>query len=422
VRELDDLVEALATQLARPVAIDDLQYRLAAYSSHGDSDPVRTQAILHRRVNSEAAKRWVAALNLPNVTGCLRTPAVPSLEMKPRVCAPVRCQGLLLGYLWVIDDGEAMTQADLDLTARYAAEAGTLVYRERLLEDRGREREHELTDRLLGPGPAQRAEAAATLVAEGLFTATSRIGVLRLLPLTAADATARDELAVVLASAVSRLRRSLGPREAIGRPGAEDAAVVVALNGDATAELRRISALALACGRAALDESGARSLVIGVGSPVAALEQAAQADRQAGRAAQFARRRGMADRIVWWDLMGAYRMVTTAIEAVEEPRSLVAPELLALLEDPDAALLVETLERYLDLAGDAAATAAELFVHRTTLYQRLKRVERITGMSLRRGDDRLTLLLGLRVLRLTGGADALPAQPASAHPTGALDA
>lgn len=421
-RELDDLVEALATRLARPVAIDDLQYRLAAYSSHGDTDPVRTEAILHRKVNSEAAKRWVAALNLPNVTGCLRTPAVPALKMKPRVCAPVRCQGLLLGYLWVIDEGEAMTQDDLDLTARYAADAGTLIYRERLLDEREREREHELTGQLLGPDPARRAEAAAAIGAEGLFAATSRIGVLRLLPLPAPDAIAREDLSVVLTSAVSRLRRGLGPREAIGRAHADDATVVVALGGDATAELRRISALALACGRAALDESGARGIVVGVGSPVAALVEVAAGDRQAAHAARFARGRGLADQVVWWDLMGSYRLVATALAGVETPESLIAPELTALLEDAEAEILVETLERYLDLAGDAAATAAELFVHRTTLYQRLKRVERITGMSLRRGDDRMTLALGLRVLRLTGGAAGLPAEPGSAHPTGVLDA
>ena len=62
--------------------------------------------------------------------------------------------------------------------------------------------------------------------------------------------------------------------------------------------------------------------------------------------------------------------------------------------------LVETLEAYLDRAGDARAAAAALFIHRTTLYHRLRRIERIAGVDLRDGDDRLLLHMALRIRRL----------------------
>jgi DNA-binding PucR family transcriptional regulator len=61
---------------------------------------------------------------------------------------------------------------------------------------------------------------------------------------------------------------------------------------------------------------------------------------------------------------------------------------------------VETLEAYLDRAGDAQAAAAALFVHRTTLYHRLRRIERIAGVDLRDGDDRLLLHMALRLRAL----------------------
>ena len=61
-----------------------------------------------------------------------------------------------------------------------------------------------------------------------------------------------------------------------------------------------------------------------------------------------------------------------------------------------------TLEAYLDLAGDARATAEALSLHRATMYYRLNRIEEITGARLKTGDDRLALHLGLRLARLSG--------------------
>ena len=53
--------------------------------------------------------------------------------------------------------------------------------------------------------------------------------------------------------------------------------------------------------------------------------------------------------------------------------------LVAMLRDPAHAPLVDTLEAYLDRAGDAKATAEALSLHRATLYYRLNRIEEITG-------------------------------------------
>jgi DNA-binding PucR family transcriptional regulator len=74
------------------------------------------------------------------------------------------------------------------------------------------------------------------------------------------------------------------------------------------------------------------------------------------------------------------------------------PEALArLLPHPE---LVETLEAYLDRAGDAQAAAAALFIHRTTLYHRLRRIERVAEVDLHDGDDRLLLHMALRLRAL----------------------
>ncbi len=62
--------------------------------------------------------------------------------------------------------------------------------------------------------------------------------------------------------------------------------------------------------------------------------------------------------------------------------------------------LVLTLETYLDHAGDVKSTAAELWLHRTSLYYRLRRVEEVAGVDLNRGEDRLLCHVALRLARL----------------------
>lgn len=63
---------------------------------------------------------------------------------------------------------------------------------------------------------------------------------------------------------------------------------------------------------------------------------------------------------------------------------------------------------YLDTAGDAKRTVAQLHIHRATLYYRLRRIEELTDLDLSRGDDRLAAHLSLKLARLVG-----PLRPAA---------
>ncbi|TYB57487.1 PucR family transcriptional regulator [Nonomuraea sp. PA05] len=72
---------------------------------------------------------------------------------------------------------------------------------------------------------------------------------------------------------------------------------------------------------------------------------------------------------------------------------------------PKGEQLAVTLEAFLDNAGDVQLTAEQMFVHRTTLYYRLQRIEELTGVQLASGEDRLAFHLGLKVARLLGRLD-----------------
>ena len=64
---------------------------------------------------------------------------------------------------------------------------------------------------------------------------------------------------------------------------------------------------------------------------------------------------------------------------------------------------------YLECAAQAQQAAAQLHIHRTTLYWRLARAAELIPLDLHRGEDRLKLHLALTLADLTHP----PAGPAS---------
>jgi sugar diacid utilization regulator len=171
---------------------------------------------------------------------------------------------------------------------------------------------------------------------------------------------------------------------------------LVAIDDAATTSPRALAERLLALA----DEEGLASPArVGVGAPHD-LAAARDSYREARDAVAMAERVQRFGRIASWDELGAYR--TLARFPLDATDAALHPGLAAMLSDPANAPFVDTLEAYLDLAGDARATAEALNLHRATLYYRLNRIEEITGARLKVGDDRLALHLGLRLARLSG--------------------
>ncbi|HEY0240378.1 MAG TPA: helix-turn-helix domain-containing protein [Friedmanniella sp.] len=107
---------------------------------------------------------------------------------------------------------------------------------------------------------------------------------------------------------------------------------------------------------------------------------------------------------VSWDALGAWRLVVEAPDDL--PATAIHPAAGALADLPRTDLMA-TARTVLDLGGDVAAAAERLHLHRTTLYYRLDRIARLTGVDLREGRSRTDLQLALwlvayRAARTTG--------------------
>ncbi|MFF5728299.1 helix-turn-helix domain-containing protein [[Kitasatospora] papulosa] len=71
------------------------------------------------------------------------------------------------------------------------------------------------------------------------------------------------------------------------------------------------------------------------------------------------------------------------------------------LDPADRALLVRTLEAWLECGGSAGRAAGRLYCHRNTVLNRLRRLERLTSRSLSRPRELMETVLALDAFRLT---------------------
>ena len=154
--EVQALVEQLSAELRRSVLVDDAGLRLLAYSpSQGSDDEVRRTAILTRET-PRAVRDAHFSQGIAHATEPVRTAPRPELGLQSRVCVPIRCQGVLFGYLWLIDADATLSGDDTGLAERCATEIGEAMYRREELERPRRELERRALEELLGPDAAAR--------------------------------------------------------------------------------------------------------------------------------------------------------------------------------------------------------------------------------------------------------------------------
>ncbi|MEV8313353.1 helix-turn-helix domain-containing protein [Streptomyces sp. NPDC059900] len=402
VSELQQLVDAFGARLGRSIAIDDTRIRLLAYNAHtNDVDEARIESIMHRGV-STAVVAYVREQGAAQAADIFTVPPRPEIGMTAeRVGMPVRYDGALLGYAWLLGSDGPVGERAAELLREAASQAALVLHREHLTAEVARSHARELVRDLVAPDEALRKEATAALVEEGHAVA-GPVAVLVAMVAQEEGEPLSEDRRLALALAVDHTRRRLPPARglALTRP---DHALLLTLWPGArpqtiernTAELAEVLREKLA---AELGTGRDTPCWVGVGRAHPRLSEAHASYREARRAAEVARTTGVLGQVAAHARLGVYALLgkLTPGELAEG----IDPGLRALLSDSAHRGLVETLRVYLDHAGDARRAATALHVHRSTLYKRLHRVEQLTGLRLDAGDDRLAAHLGLKMAQL----------------------
>lgn len=399
--DLQELVNGLAARLGRSVAIDDHQIKLIVASRHfGDEDPVRVQSVMGRGIGAELVSR-LAPFGLAQLQEPTRLPAIEEVGLSARWCFPIRWSGVLMGFLWLIDD-DSLSDADRAAAAELAESAGIILYRLDAAFERRQADQNAIMRDLLSRERAVRAAAIAEIDEEGMLSDTRKIRVATLGIESEADA---ESFEGALLGASRELLSTSPARSLLCQVRSRGLTVLLASGGRAAAE-RDAEVAELERIARELERQISATVVVGVGARQASLLSARTSYDQARTAARVATTLPAFGPVAKWENLGVYAMLGR-LGPQDLGISNYPPSLLQLAASRGARQLLETAESYLDLAGDAQRTSARLHIHRATLYQRLARIEELSGLDMRSGSDRLTLHLGIKLARLSGEYDRL---------------
>ncbi|MFD8739307.1 PucR family transcriptional regulator [Streptomyces sp. NPDC059618] len=420
--DYQELVDEISALLGVPATLENRDFELiafGAYDSEGDLDPsaldpVRTRSILTRR-STTAVRTWFEGFGITRATGPVRIPPTPEAGVyRGRICLPVRHRGVVLGYVWLLEDDPGPTDAQLAGAMQVASRIGALLADEAqagadltrelravLTAERGWQLDMAVAELRTALGP--RGEGLHTVVCVAPWpsadpddapSARTVPGATALCTIpwgTTAQSLALlirlrspDALAPALTAAGRFVREAAGVRGGGGRGSGSSADPGAGPSGGRGVGSGGGGTGAASVGGAAAGVAGARE---GLGELGAAWREAAAA----ARAVLAEPRLGP---VAEWGAIGPYRLLTAL-----PPEAAHDPAVNALLGTTHREL-ARTAEVFLDRAGQAGRTAAELGIHRQTLYYRLSRVEQLTGLDLDDGEDRLLLHMALKGARL----------------------
>ncbi|OIJ20531.1 PucR family transcriptional regulator [Anaerobacillus alkalidiazotrophicus] len=116
---LENLVDKITEVLGCPVTIEDANHRLLAYSLHDDrTDPVRISTIIGRRVPEKVINNLWKDGVIPRLNQSdepLRIPSVSDMGFSERVAISISQKGEVLGYIWVLENDNWLSEEQLSL-------------------------------------------------------------------------------------------------------------------------------------------------------------------------------------------------------------------------------------------------------------------------------------------------------------------
>lgn len=395
--DLQRVAQALADRLGRAIAIDDTQMNLICHTSHDDRvDPHRVASVMRLRAPDEVVAH-VLRQGIATAEGPIRVTGLSEIELLPRVCVPIRCQGLLLGYLWIIESDGAIEDEPLQAAVQAAADAGQVLYRERFVDDQRDRRERDLLRDLLCDDHAVSAAAVELLVDEQLLTRDASVAVLAI----QVSAAEHEDLPTTVLNVLRRVGRQATPLAAMSMT-LSDGRGVLLLAGRRSPAARDVWSV----GEQIFDQLSKvlgddADVRVAIGPLMDGAAQASTSARRAHQTLEVTNRVPGFESVTAWDALGVYRLLVH-LPLSTLPQDSIPVGLRVLLAQESNGPLVETLETWLEEGCDSRNTVARLQVHRTSLYYRLSRIEEITGMALSSGSVRLDLHLGLKLARLQG--------------------
>ena len=387
--DLFGLADAIAELIDGPVTIEDRGSRVLAYSGRQDeADAARAETIVGRRVPERFVSRLEergAFKELREANGCIYIEGIGD-DVLPRLAVAVRAGDEMLGSIWAALP-ERPDEEKEQAFAETAKVAALYLLRHRAGADVERALQAELLASILqGTSGAREASVRLGLTGPGYR-------VMALWPQDADDiegGQARKQLRDVLAVHLSTFRI----RGASGVMGGIVFAVISCEDDETRSREQVIRLCEDIVGRA-----GSSATLIGIGGLAADLDHIPRSKREAEETLR-ALRSGSGRTVATIEEVRLPALLARFSEGAAKDRDLYQEKIEPLLisDRESGTSYIGALRAYFDSFGDYTAAASGLHIHPNTLRYRLRRAQEVAGVRLDDPEERLALMLLLRLV------------------------
>jgi hypothetical protein len=386
--DLFALADAIAALVDAPVTIEDRLSRVLAYSARQEeADAARAETIVGRRVPERLVRKLEEKglfRRLRDETACVFVSDMGP-DVLPRLAVGIRAGGEMLGSIWA-----AVPERPDPETERAFFETSKVAALHLLRHRAGTDVERNLQADLLASVLQGSAGADEATVRLGLSGATYCVAAAWLTADDEAEADrARTQLRDLLAVHMSTFRVR-GAAAVLG-------GIVYAVFGtdDGTSQQRAVRVFEDLLSR------GARGLgpSVGIGAEATDLVDVPRSKREAEEALRVARAHPERS-IATIEQVGLPALLARFSEAAQVDRAVYGSKVEPLVRSDadDGTAYIAALRAYFDAFGDYTAAAAALHIHPNTLRYRLGRAQQIAEVRLDDPEERLALMLLVRLL------------------------
>ncbi|WP_059105606.1 PucR family transcriptional regulator [Shouchella shacheensis] len=372
---LDEFVGELGELLACPVTIENANHQLLAYSKHGaGTDEARISTIIGRRVPDPLIRRFWQEGVMPALNQSDEPVAIGQMDdmgLGRRVAVSIRDGKTVFGYIWVSEVARTLTYEERQWLTSVAAKAMALLRKLKHNQQPKLTSREELLWKLVTGVQAERELVAHEVDNES----TCFVFVLLI-----------EEVEPVFGKIVDGLKQK-GKRIPLYIHD-DDRIIGLVVANDWREAMHELRVLV----------SGRENLQMAAGNPIYGVDQLPESYQQALEMLELKRRYSSElEGCLFYYEAGVLRHIHQL--KLQETTKPVHPAL-AVLEQYDQAnqtSLLATLRMYVEKDGNVRATAKGLHVHTNTLQYRLKRIDELTKLELKRPLERMGLYIDFKL-------------------------
>ncbi|MFF0452838.1 helix-turn-helix domain-containing protein [Nocardia africana] len=356
--DLQDIVDDLSAAIGRSVDVADLEVDVIAAGAQSDIDQVRIEAILSRKTDPRVV-RYALSFGIAHAVDPVRIPVNTELKTKPRLCLPLRREGRLCGYLFIIEENP-INQTELDTILEAGERIAELLSRSKKESETDAARRDQLLWRALLRTPSDAVAVVEAADAEHLIPRSGVLTVAVLQGTGYAESVAYELLAAA--------------NKAFGLVGADNRLLVIVTRIEESAEDALAAALRRAAARARFPVA---ALGISTSETPGELRRAYARARYAAVVARFLPPHKEPTR---WERLGLWSLLA-GVPWTEQGVRQISPPAYRLVKESSNPTLWQTTLTYLESGQNVAVTCEKLSIHRGTLYYRFERVRAVTGQD-----------------------------------------